>query len=431
MGLIGLTGLTAEAQNEFNLPYSQGELGSGEQPFNMPLLSRMGGVAYTRSSYNTINPFNPASYGSIGLESFVFDMGFNAQINRMTSGTLTAKSADGNIGYLAIGLPITRWWKFAAGLMPYTTVSYAFNIPAATTGGMRTEYEGRGGVNEVFAGMAFNILNGEKDKLQVGFNVNYLTGSVVKLMSYVATDTTLYLINSRYAQELKLRNVLLDFGVQYRHALGEKYTLGAGVTYKPYLDMKVKEVSLAYTYHATSEALLDTVFPARGEDVEIRSRLEQAHTVGVGLSLERNGLWQVAADATFAGWQGLRYTPLEGRAIFGESLMHGGAYSSYALGFEKLVNMEASNYFGRMGWSVGGGMEQGLYYLTTISGDVSIDRWNIGAGATFPMRKGRSQLTLTVNYSSLGDNDIMQRRCFIIGIAVSSCDRWFVKRKYN
>ena len=428
--MLGLTGLRAEAQNAFNLPYSQYGLGSSEQPFNMALASRMGGVAYTRSGSNSINPFNPASYGSIGMESFVFDMGFNVQLNRLTSGDRTIKTADGNIGYLAIGLPITKWWKFAAGLMPYTTVSYVTSI-ASPAAGMKTNYEGRGGVNEIFAGMAFNVIDGKKDQLQAGFNVNYLTGSVVKLMSYISTDTSLYLINSRHAQELKLGNVLLDFGMQYRHMLGEKYTLGLGVTYKPYMDMKVKEISLIYTYHATSEALLDTVFPARGEDAELRSRLEQASTVGVGLSLERNGLWQVAADATFGGWQGLRHTPVEGRSIFGESTMRAGAYSSYALGFEKLVNMNESNYFGRIGWSIGAGMEQGLFYITTANGERRIDRWNVGAGASLPMRKGRSLLTLSVNYSSLGDSDLLQRRCVTFGIAVSSCERWFVKRKYN
>ena len=428
--LAALTGQSADAQNSFNLPYSQYGLGSVEQPFNMPMASAMGGVVYTRSNSNAINPFNPASYGGIGLESFVFDMGLNVQMNRLTSDGRTVKSADGNVGYLAVGLPITRWWKMAAGLMPYSSVSYVTRIPA-TTGGMATQFEGRGGVNQIFAGMAFNVLDGKKDKLQAGFNVKYLTGSVVRLMSYTTTDTSLHLINSRHAQELRLSNVLLDFGVQYRRALGEKYTLGAGVVYKPYMDMRVKEVSLIYTYHATSEALLDTVFPASGEDAELRSRLEQTHTVGVGVNLERNGLWQVAADAAFSGWQGLRHTPVAGRSVFGESPMRGGAYSRYAVGFEKLVNAEASNYFGRMGWSAGASMEQGLLYLTMPNGESRVDRWSIGAGATLPMRRGRSLLTISVGYSSMGDKAVMQRRCVTFGVAVSSCERWFVKRKYN
>ena len=47
------------------------------------------------------------------------------------------------------------------------------------------------------------------------------------------------------------------------------------------------------------------------------------------------------------------------------------------------------------------------------------------------MRKGRSLLTISVEYNSMGDIEILQRRCVTFGIAVSSCERWFVKRKYN
>lgn len=431
IGLMGLMGLKAEAQNGFNLPYSQYGLGIGELPFNMPVASRMGGVVYTRQGNNIVNPFNPASYGSIEKESFVFDMGFNVQLSRLTSGDQRAKDADGNIGYLAVAMPITGWLKLSAGLMPYSSVDYLTVVPPATTGGMKTEFSGDGGANEVFAGMAFNILNSKSDKLQAGFNVGYLTGSIVKLMSYVSTDTSTYNINSRKAQELRLGNVLLDFGVQYRHALGERYTLGVGIDYKPHMNMKVKEKALIYTYQGTSETLLDTIFPARGDDDVLYGRLEQASTVGVGLSLERNGLWQVAADMTFGGWQGLRHTEPEGWDIFGQSPMHDGAYSSYALGFEKMVNMNAQNYLGRMGFSAGAHMEQGLMYLTTASGERRVDQWGVGAGVTLPMRKGRSLLTISVGYSSMGDKDIMRRECVTFGIAVSSCERWFVKRKYN
>ena len=430
MGLIGLMSLSAEAQNGFNLPYSQYGLGVGELPFNMPAASRMGGVVYTRQGNNIINPFNPASYGSIETESFVFDMGFNIQLSRLTSGEQQAKDADGNVGYLAIGMPITRWWKLSAGLMPYSTMDFMTVVPATTTG-MKTVYEGAGGANEAFVGMAFNLINKKENSLQAGINLNYLTGKVQKLLSYVATDTTSHTVNSRKAQELRLGNAFLDFGVQYRHMLNEKYTLGVGLTFKPHMSVKVKENTIAYTYQASSEAILDTIFPARGEDVMQKGTLEQPNTLGIGVNLERNGLWQVAADMTFGGWQGLRHTEAEGRDIFGQSLLHDGSYSSYALGFEKMVNMNAQNYIGRLGVSVGAHMEQGLMYMTTANGERRVDQWGVGAGFTLPMRKGRSLLTLSVGYSSMGDKDIMQRECVTFGIAVSSCERWFVKRKYN
>ena len=431
MGLIGLMSLRAEAQNGFNLPYSQYGLGVSELPYNMPMVSRMGGVTYTRSGNNYINPFNPASYSAINMESFVFDIGFNVQTSTLKSGTESAKDADGNISYLAVGMPVTKWMKVAAGLMPYSTIDYltVVNTTGADGNTYKTSASGDGGANELFAGLGFNIIDNKTSHLQAGFNVGYLTGKIVKLLSYTSSDTNF--IPERKAKELRLGNAVLDFGVQYRQALGEKYTLGVGLTYKPHMKMKVKEIDLIYTYYASTESLLDTIFPTRGEDAETRGLLEQASTVGVGLSLERNEQWMVAADATFGAWQGIRYTEPEGRSIFGESAMRAGAYSSYALGFEKMVNMNAANYFGRIGWSLGAHMEQGLMYVSANSGDKRVDQWGVGAGLSLPMRKGRSLLTVSVGYSSMGDKDILQRECVTFGIAVSSCERWFVKRKYN
>ena len=70
-------------------------------------------------------------------------------------------------------------------------------------------------------------------------------------------------------------------------------------------------------------------------------------------------------------------------------------------------------------------------YLELNGAETRIDEWGIGLGATLPMRKGRSLLTLSLGYSSYGSTDILQRNTLTFGIAVSSCERWFVKRKFN
>lgn len=431
LGLMGLLGSGATAQNGFNLPYTQFGLGLGESPYNMPAAARMGGTVLTRAGGNSINPFNPASYGDIATESFVFDMGLNIQLSTLRSGDKSVRDADGNIGYLAIGLPITKWWKVAAGLMPYSTVDYE---SVDSTNVVKTTYAGTGGVNELFAGSAFCIPVGTGRSLEVGFNAGYLTGSIQRGITYnFAGGDTTYYIDSRKQKDTRISNVVFDFGLRYRQPIGERYTLCLGLSHKPYQDMSVKETALIYTFRSISgsERLFDTIFPARGDDAEIESRIEQPHTYGVGLSLERNGVWQVAADATFSAWQGLRYTEDESHRVFGDNTLGDGAFSRYAVGFEKMGVMDASTYWGRISWSIGAHAEQGVLYLNTGDGSRRIDQWGVGAGMSLPMRKGRSLLSLSVGYNCLGDADLLQRNTVTFGIAVSSCEKWFAKRKYN
>ena len=435
MGLMGLMG-SVFAQNGFNMPYSQFGIGTGDLPYSVPVVSRLGGVTYTLSGSNFVNPFNPASYGSIGMESFVFDMGANLQRTRLRSGDEQATDADGNISHLMFGFPITKWMKMACGLLPFSIVDYESVSTGVYNNGnteMKNIYDGTGGTNMVFLGAAFNILNNDKGRrLQAGFNVDLLLGRIQRALSYsfLGLDSTFYMDKRRY-KETKLANLMFDFGVQYWEPLNERYTLGVGLTYKPYRKMDINEKVLIYTYHASDQSLVDTVFPAAGQSDGITSNLELDHTFGIGLSLARNNRWMVAADATFAGWSGMKYTEGMNPPIFGESTLNYGPYSRYALAFEKTGDMDASSYWGRISWSVGANMENGAMRLNINGHDEVINAWGCGLGATLPMRKGRSLLTLSVNYRSLGNKDLLQNECISFGISVSSCERWFVQRRYN
>lgn len=425
----------AYAQNGFNMPFSQFGIGSSEQPYNLPMVTRMGGVLYTLSGNNYINPFNPASYGAIESESFVFDMGVGVQMSTLRDRSNHQDDADGNVAYLLIGMPVTKWWKLAAGLMPYSTVNYesTSTITDPVVGTVKNIYDGNGGVNQVFLGSSFNILRGDakSPSLQVGFNVNYLTGRIQRAISYSFPDTASHCTNSRRLKETQLGNVTVDFGLQMRQPLGERYTLGLGLVYKPYFELKVNEMALIYTYDASDESLIDTIFPARGNDASFKSTMEQGQTFGVGLSLERNKKWQVAVDATFASWQGMKYTEGQQPSVFGTSAISYGPYSRYAIGYEKLGDMDASTYWGRMSWSFGVHAEQGALRLNLGGTEHRIDEWGAGTGITLPMRKGRSLLILSLGYSSFGVPNVLQRNTWTFGVAVSSCERWFFKRKYN
>lgn len=428
-----LTG-ASHAQNGLNMPYSQFGLGVGELPGNMPMATRMGGIIYTRAGNNFVNPFNPASYASVEMESFVFDMGLGLQFSTLREGNNRQPDADGNLAYLAVAMPVTRWWKLAGGLMPLTIVDYesVHEQDVAGVGIVKTVYDGTGGASQAFLGSAFNIPAGKGRTLQAGFNMNLLTGSIQRAVSFEfqGNDST-YFMNSRRYRETRLGNLTFDFGIQLRQQLGEHYTMGIGLVYKPYRDMTVRDKALIYTFHASDESLVDTIFPGLGEDAEFRSRLEQSSTIGVGLTFERNRRWQVAVDATVSAWNGMYYTEDSTHSVLGNSAWRQGLYSRYAMGFERIGDMDASKYLGRISWSFGAHIEQGSMYLDLDGATQRIDEWGAGIGATLPMRKGRSLLTLSLGYSSYGSVDILQRNTLTLGIAVSSCERWFVKRKFN
>lgn len=423
-----------KAQNGFNIPFSQYGIGFSEQPYNMPTAFGMGGTVYARASANTINPFNPASYSAVESESFVLDVGINIQTCVLRNDKNRLTDADGNLAYLAVAFPITRWWKMSAGLLPYSTVNYE-SVQTRTTellGEVQTIYAGNGGVTQLYWGNGFNI----GKRLAVGFNLNYLYGNITRAITYnfLGNDTT-YAINSRNQKNTFVHNLLIDLGLQYSQPLGERYTLRLGATVRTPRAMKVDDQALSYTFHAMSatEYLFDTVFPTRGESDTYTSTLRQPLAIGVGVALERNDRWEVDIDGYYSPYSGMAYEEDPQYNLFGSSALRQAPNFRVAVGGEWKGNPGASTYWGRIGISAGVYHNSAKLSLQTTEATEATPVNETGCGLAFklPMRKGRSLLTLGVGYSSIGTDQLLRRDVVTFGIAIGSCERWFVKRKYN
>lgn len=433
------SGITVKAQNGINDPYSQYGIGSGNIPFNMPVFTALGGSVLTYSSTNAINPFNPASYATIASESFVFDMGLNIQNTKLSNKNGEMSDGDGNLGYIAVGFPIARWWKTSLSMMPLGDLSYSsvYTEVAEPWGVAKTSYEGTGGVTMFTWGHAFNIMGGtdsKKPQLRAGFNINYLYGPLTRAITYSFPDNdTSYYMNSRRQKDTHIKNFTYDIGVQYERPFGGDYRFVVGLNIKPKRSMSVKDKSMVYTYvtYATQEYMRDTIFPANGEDPEYNSELVQPFTTGIGFSIQRDNRWRVALDATFASSSGIKYIENTDYNIFGKSPLRYGSNSRYAFGMQLLGDKNSSSYLRRITVSAGAHYEYGKLRLNIDNENHCLNEWGVGLGFSLPMRKGRSAVNITVAYSSLGTTDLLRNEVFTFGISLGSCESWFVKRKFN
>lgn len=424
--------LPAVAQNGFNMPFSQFGIGLNER--YLPAFAGMGGTAFTRGGTNYLNPYNPASFAAVQTESFVFDFGMNIQSSVLRRNADRLSDADGNVGYLMVAFPLFKWWKTSVGLMPYSTVNYESvqTAPDPLTGDdVKTLFSGDGGVSQFYWGNGFNI----GKRLALGFSLNYLYGKITRAVSYdfVYSDS-LFTQDSRRQKTSSVSNLLIDLGAQYRQPIGERYTLAFGLTMRlPRPSMRLKEQSLIYTYYAqgTSEYLCDTVFPQPGEDGKYVSTLSQPLKVGLGVALERNNRWEVDLDGSYAPYSGIGYEENPDCRVFGGNSVVRAANWRGALGGEWKGDVDAASYWGRIGVRAGLFYERARLALEIDNATTLFNERGLGMGLVFPMRRGRSALTLSFTYSCLGRRDLLRRDLFTVGIALGSNEHWFAKRKYN
>lgn len=426
----------AKAQNGINLPYSQYGFGNSHTPYITPWSAAMGGVTATQSSNTFINPYNPASYASVGMETFLFDMGLGLNTTWLRDPNASLKDGDGALAYITGAFPVTKWWKMAIGLMPFSEVNYYSSqrsySPLWDT--MRTIYDGVGNVNKVFWGHGFRL----SERLSLGANINLLLGSSTRAVTYDFNNSdSVAFIDSRRQQNSRITSVTLDLGATYRVPLGENYNLMLGLTVNTPRTMNVKENTMIYTFvtHRGTEFIRDTIFPAVGENSAYTSRYKLPSTVTLGAAIQRNDLWQVAADLMYAPWRGAKYVESNKAAstpsILGNSIVIYDHNIRANLGWQWLGDKNASHYIRRMGLSAGMHWEQGILRLKLNGQDNCINQFGVGAGVMFPMRKGRSAVRLSVDWSTMGTADILRCNTLLFGISMGSSDSWFVKRKYN
>ena len=131
----------------------------------------MGGVGYAMNSGRQINVMNPASYAAIDSLTFLFDIGMDMSLQCNREGSKYGRDFGGGLDYITMQVPITKYLGASAGLLPYSSVGYAFG--GETDNGNETR-EGSGGLNQLYLGLSGKIVKG----LTVGANISYLWGEM-------------------------------------------------------------------------------------------------------------------------------------------------------------------------------------------------------------------------------------------------------------
>lgn len=423
--LLATTCTTARAQNGFNLPYSQFGLGETGSSYNAPLGGGIGGTLYSTSGYNYINPHNPASYSAIEMESLVLDIGMSLQRYQQSDAVSKTSDFDGNLSHLALAFPLTKWWKTAIGIMPYNDTEYESTHLGTLDDGtqVKTIYDGSGSIYRAFWGNGFNIT----PQLSVGFNLNYLYGDIDRGLKYdiLGSDTSHY-ADSRRVKHTHISSLTFDLGALYRVDIDEKRTLTLGLTVALPRKISTHDTSWVYTLVEGSESANSII-----DSSHYTSDATIPFGVGLGVAYEYNQMWRMAADFHYTPWHGMKYEEGLTPSVFPQSNVNHTTNCSAALALSWLGNSNASNYWKRIGISAGVHYDYGRMALRLSSGDERIDEWGAGMSFAFPIRKGRSRIQLSMGYSSMGSQNLLRVECYTIGLTLSSCEQWFVKRKYN
>ena len=281
------------AQNNTNSPYTRFGYGDlGERSFGAG--RAMGGVGYGLRSPKQINPMNPASYSCMDSLTFLFDFGVAGQLSWFDDGNARQNDINGNVEYIAMQFPIHRRIALSFGLLPYSYVGYKFGALRNDEGVTFTEtYNGSGDLSDFYGGVSIDIW---KKRLAVGANFGFLFGNIKHEQVVIMSGEGTGAYNTNRNQELRVRDLKMDFGLQYTHPLSKTESVTLGLVFSPKKSLHAKSYQLTQSY--TSSGSDGEVLQS---DTISGKAFALPNSYGVGLSYGNSYLRMNRTDANPSG----------------------------------------------------------------------------------------------------------------------------------
>lgn len=403
--------LTVNAQTSSNSPYTRYGLGDlSDRAFSNN--AAMGGIGYALRNSKQINTMNPASYSAVDSLSFMFDLGMSLKSSNFRENDITAKAKNSSFDYIAMQFRLHPRLGLAVGFTPYSTVGYNFTISKPVEGIENTTstniYSGEGGLQQVFGGLGFKIL----DNLSIGANFGYLYGNIdyeTQVGFNVTADQTI-----TYSK-IKVNSFTANFGLQYTQKISKEDNLTLGLTYELGHDLNSSEekgiqVTDNSSYISSSSSTINDSYGI--PDI-----------YGVGIAYNRKRNLTIGADYTLQKWSNVKYNNQTD------------AYkdrSKIAVGAEFLPNPIGRNYFKRIRYRAGAYYSTPYLKLGEMNGP---SEYGISAGFGFPLFLFQKStiLNITGQYVHVNPSisNMLSENRFVLKLGLTFNEHWFMKWKVN
>lgn len=400
---------TASKAQEVTNPYSM--LGYGMLRDGATSAQRqMGSVGYAMRSGRQINAMNPASYASIDSLTFLFDMGINLSRNDLKQGTAKEGRWGGGLDYITMQFPLGKYMGGSIGLVPLSTVGYAFGNEIVNGTELR---EGTGGLNQLYAGVAGRPFKG----LTIGANISYLFGTIEHSTLVTPTGSTTAL----YQQSLEVRDYKIDLGIQY--GLGwDQNEVTIGATYSPGKTLLGHASVTKYdTTHdlTNNEILADTVI----QRIKMKNNFEMPETWGAGINYKWRNALTVEADFTYQPWSDCKFLKMENFS----STRLADRYR-VALGAE-YHHRDRGSYLQRMHFRLGGFYNRDYVMV----GDNNVRDYGITCGLGLPTPYGKTLINIGFEWRhrEAYPKSLITDDHFSITLGLNFNELWFFQRKIN
>ena len=404
--ILMLSFIKTEAQN-VSSPYSIIGIGDIESSyFNRTSGMANTGIAYRNDRYILTN--NPASLSGLQNQLFMVEVSGRGKFVTYSGQSLTSNLSDKDFSVerLSIGMRITKWWGSSMGLLPFSSSNYSFSGTKDLQGTNTTlpvQYDGIGGVNRFYFANGFKITK----NLSVGVNASYLGGSLTQQDSLISSDLSTALFTTK---NIFIRNLYLEYGLQYHIPLSKKWEVNIGGTYSAKTNLQAQYSAL--------------VKDEKGDTLSNRITQNTFFTLpnstGIGVAVTKNKKLTFVADYRFQNWSSLNIHGANYSLINSNRYSAGVEYSKqkeYLHNPYEIFNLQAGIFYNNS-------------YLKVYNQQINDKGFTIGAGVN--SKRSTLSYNFAFEYGIRGTQSLIREQYTSFTIGISYKDFWYTKgKKYD
>ena len=422
LSLFFLLSFVLQAQVNTYSPYSYFGLGSIYSNGSI-INNSLGGLGASLEDAYILNHVNPASYSALNMTSF--EVGLTSSSTEMFQNNLTQKNFTASLLNIGIGFPISDKIGLAFALSPYSTVGYSVNstVNKSIIGDVNYNYSGSGGLNKLLFGASYELIDG----LKIGFNMNYLFGSLDRETVIYSTSSTTYFRDNNSSV---INDISPELGLIYSTNINNN-KINFGFVFKPEKEIQSRTDVFQHTFSTSGdyEYFLDTISDFSNDSNYLTLPLE----FNTGLSVEFNNKLLLGVDYHYTNWSNYTFNNLTyAYLIDNNNIVLGGSYTPNKL--------DIHSYFNRVQYKIGLSYSSGYLDLNQLPNQPSpfgpqsenvLKDLSISMGLSLPINKVFSMAHVGVKYGTRGytANNFIEERYFNLYMSMTLNDKWFNKRK--
>ncbi len=216
--MFGTQFITAQTNSLTGSPYSLFGLGV-QTNANIGRNSALGKGGIALESDHLINTLNPASFTGISNKSFLLDIGFLGEFNKVSTDDKNEKRFSANFSNLAIAFSLNEKSGMGLSMVPFTDVGYALIGIETNIEGSQDKFIsniiGSGGLNDLSIHYGYKLY----DNLSLGMKGSFLFGAIDQTENIIFDETFLNITEESFYNGFRL-----GLGLQYQ--IDNQYTVG-------------------------------------------------------------------------------------------------------------------------------------------------------------------------------------------------------------